>query len=248
MHALRVIGGVGGGEAQPLRAAAAAAVPFDVNGDGFADLVAGAPGETLDGAEEAGAINVVGDLAVGVPGEVLQSCDECEGQGAVNVLLGSAAGLTATGNFGRSLAAGDFDGDADADLAVAADGARVSGHWSAGAVYLLNGSASGLTANDLIITQDTPGVPDEAEDGDGSFLNLAAHRYGGGTRDWLAIAYPQEDLGEIARTGQVIVVPGSAAGLDPSGSRAWHQNSPDIRGGSEPDDRFGSVDGTSSFF
>src|SRR5262245_7680398 len=79
-------------------------VVADFNGDGFSDL------------------------AVGVSGENNNA-------GAVNVIYGSASGLTSTGNqvwtenslgetssagdrFGISLAAGDFDNDGFADLAI----------------------------------------------------------------------------------------------------------------------------------
>lgn len=98
---------------------------------------------------------------MGVPGEDIASDND---EGAVNVIYGSATGLTATGNqlwhqnssgiqgdcgradtFGRALAAGDFDGDGYADLAVGVP----NDDWSSlypGAVNLLYGSASGLTA------------------------------------------------------------------------------------------------------
>ena len=102
---LVVLAGVGAG-ILPARAARAQ----DFNGDGFADL------------------------AIGVPGE---SVGSVTGAGAVNVIYGSSIGLTATGNqfwtqdklgignsaepfdrFGDSLAWGDFNGDGFSDLAI----------------------------------------------------------------------------------------------------------------------------------
>src|SRR5688572_2286826 len=74
------------------------------------------------------------DLAIGVPNEGVGSI---QGAGAVNVLYGSAGGLSGTGSqflhqnflnieedaeqgdqFGFSVATGDFDGDGFGDLAV----------------------------------------------------------------------------------------------------------------------------------
>jgi len=102
------------------------------------------------------------DLAIGVPGDGGRKGGE--GPGAVNVIYGSAAGLTARGSqlwsqssrgvkgkpvdgeqFGSSLAAGHFAGRATADLAVgvrAATDARKYG----GAVNILYGSRKRLSA------------------------------------------------------------------------------------------------------
>lgn len=208
----------------------------------------------------------VNDLAVGAPGEVLEACPECENQGAVSVLLGTSTGLTATGNqfwhlgseglpgttkadstFGKALTAGDFDGDGAADLAVGAPTARVDGVSSAGEVYLLAGSADGLAGTGRTISQNTPGVPGSADFGDGTYLQLIAQRYAGGNRDDLVIAYPSEDAGHSG-AGMVVVVPGSAAGLDPAHSRSWSQDSAGIRGAAEESDRFGQVTGDSQVF
>src|SRR3712207_6106654 len=46
--------------------ASAPAVPFDFNGDGFADLAVGVPGEDLGTDGDAGAVNVLDGSAAGV--------------------------------------------------------------------------------------------------------------------------------------------------------------------------------------
>jgi hypothetical protein len=203
------------------------------------------------------------DLAVGIPFEVVQDCEECDAQGAVQVLLGSSDGLTATGGtffhvgspglpgnaadadeLGDALTAGDFDGDGAADLAVTAPGAEVNHRYGAGGVYVLSGSPAGLQAKGVLITQDTPGVPGSAESGDGFAMSVAAHRYAGGTRDSLAIGFPGEDLGTANSAGAVVVVPGSASGPDPASSRRWSQDSPGVRGKAEELDQFGQLGGS----
>jgi hypothetical protein len=100
----------------------------------------------------------------------------------VHVLYGSPAGLTTTGSqlwsqdspgvigapegadfFGQALAAGDFNGDTQAELAVGAPGENVS----TGVVHVLVGSAAGLTAvGSQLWSQDSPGVAGAAEQGD----------------------------------------------------------------------------------
>ena len=99
------------------------------------------------------------DLAVGVP---LDNVGTVVGAGAVNVLYGSATGLSGTGSqlvsqntpgvpgnaevddgFGFALATGDFNGDTFADLAVGAPGEGVGTAGAAGAVNVLYGSATG---------------------------------------------------------------------------------------------------------
>ena len=114
----------------------------------------------------------VADLAVGVLGENGVA-------GAVNVLYGAGSGLSGTGaqvffqvggtpepgdRFGSALAAGDFNGDGFADLAVGASGEDVGSAFDAGAVSVLYGSADGLTTNGgRLVTQDSPRVPGVAE-------------------------------------------------------------------------------------
>ncbi len=103
------------------------------------------------------------DLAVGVPGEDVGTTRDA---GGVNVIYGSARGLTARGDqfwtqksrgvpgkaergdrFGSDLASGDFDGDGFADLIVESGGEdRLKGGPLWGAMNVLYGSRSGLTS------------------------------------------------------------------------------------------------------
>jgi hypothetical protein len=98
------------------------------------------------------------DLAVGVPTESVGSISRA---GDVNVLYGSASGLSGTGSqlftqvagaveagdrFGSALATGDFNNNGFADLAAGAPLEDVGATVDAGAFSEIPGSASGLTS------------------------------------------------------------------------------------------------------
>jgi hypothetical protein len=122
---------LGAGTSEPLDLFGAALAAGDFDGDGFADLAAGSPGEFVTGPND----------------------------GAVTVWMGTVAGLApvrhrgfAAGfdglpgsssqhrkDFGFSLAAGDFDGDDHADLAIGAPFEDENGLVDVGAEYVLYG-------------------------------------------------------------------------------------------------------------
>jgi hypothetical protein len=123
------------------------------------------------------------DLAVSVPTENVGAVTDA---GSVNVLYGSALGLTSAGNqlwhqdspgildaaeatdeFGFPAMAGDFDGDGFEDLAVGSTGEIVGGFGEGGAVHVLYGGDTGLTSvGDQFWTQNSAGILDAAESGD----------------------------------------------------------------------------------
>ncbi|MER5178777.1 FG-GAP-like repeat-containing protein [Streptomyces sp. NPDC002896] len=82
----------------------AAVAVADVDGDGDADLLVGAPGEDLAGVgSNAGSATLVRGSATGFGGGVT-----------------AAKGTAASAAYGKSLAAGDFNGDGKTDVAVGA--------------------------------------------------------------------------------------------------------------------------------
>jgi hypothetical protein len=203
----------------------------DFNGDGFADLAVGAPFENVGASDDAG---------------------------AVNVIYGSSAGLTATGDqfwtqdatgtdpsepfddFGSSVATGDFDGDGFTDLAIGAPFEDVGAIDNAGAVNVLYGSPVGLADDGAQFwTQDSAGVVDVAEPFDNFGTSLAAGDFNGDGRSDLGIGEPFEDVGAIGDAGAVNVLYGSSAGLTATGDQFWTQASTGVAGTAEPDDEFG---------
>ncbi|MYT70092.1 MULTISPECIES: FG-GAP-like repeat-containing protein [unclassified Streptomyces] len=136
---------------------------------------------------------------------------------AALVVVGMVGGLLVPAGTASAVhggVPGDFNGDGYRDAVVPAPGADVSGHEAAGAVIVLYGSKSGLSASRrATITQNTSGVPGLAE---------AYDRFGAATatldlnRDGyadLVVTSPYEDTSKGTDAGTVTVLWGSSKGL-----------------------------------
>jgi hypothetical protein len=122
----------------------------DFNNDGFADLAVGAFLEDVGSIVNAGAVNVLYGGAPGLTGSGSQFFT----QNTPGVGGNAEEGDT----FGSALAAGDFNHDGFADLAVGARGESVGTAIGAGAVNVLYGGAPGLTGSgSQLFTQTAPG-------------------------------------------------------------------------------------------
>ncbi len=176
------------------------------------------------------------DLAVGATGTEVAIITTVEAAGMVHVFYGGESGFSTSATqtlvqndpkgivagpdfpeefdrFGRTLAAGDFDGDGFCDLAGAATSEDVDGFVNAGSVHLFAGSSSGLSIESTAWTQaDMPGV--ESPNVGGLFgKEMASGDIDGDGRDDLVIT--AQDDGPGSDPGYLVhVFMGTQEGLN----------------------------------
>jgi hypothetical protein len=196
------------------------------------------------------------DVVVGVPHQALGALGQA---GAVQYFRGGSTGLTTTGQlyidqdttdvesdaevgdrYGEVLAAGDFDADGYADLAVGVSYEDWSGS-NEGAVNVLYGSSSGPSAtvrSDQFWSEGggtlAAGTLDD-ENYCGSALAVGDFDFDG--YDDLAVGCPWDDSPGEFRSGSVLVLYGSSAGLDDS--EVWSQASTGVLGSPQASGDFG---------
>lgn len=124
--------------------------------------------------------------------------------------------------FGGALAAGDINGDGRADLAIGAYGESIGTKRDAGAVTVLLGTATGLTATGAtFLSQDQSAVPGTSEPNDHFGYTLAIGKVNADRYADLVIGAPHEDDGSSANgSGVVTLMWGSATGVSITGATA----------------------------
>ncbi|MEU3530418.1 VCBS repeat-containing protein [Streptomyces murinus] len=128
------------------------------------------------------------------------------------------AAAPATAADSTRVAKADFNGDGIGDLATSAATAYVSGHKNAGAVVVMYGSKTGVSAaGHTLLTQNTAGVPGGAEAGDEFGGDLAYADFNGDGYDDLAVGTPDEKVDSDTDGGAVAILWGSKSGLTGKG-------------------------------
>ena len=174
------------------------------------------------------------DLAIGSPGEDLGLNGVRTDSGAVTVLYGSFSGLTHQGaqnwhynsggvsgglqadaRFGAATACGDFDGDGYDDLAIGAPGKDRNSRQGTGAVTILYGTPGGLQAfSNNLFDMGSPGVLEVPDPGAGFGSVLASGDFNGDGYADVAVGAPDKARNGQAAAGIVVVLLGSANGID----------------------------------
>ncbi|MEO3742259.1 FG-GAP repeat protein [Plantactinospora sp. B5E13] len=199
------------------------------------------------------------DLVIAGPHE--NENTRADGSGTVVLMWGSAAGVSTTGvtsvdgwgihgaldrtdnyawSLGNDLAVGDVNGDGLGEVIAGAPRAQTP-HIAGGLVAVFTGRTSGISNGAVrVINQRTSGVPGEPEEFDRFGETVAAGDVTGDGRADVLVGTPGEGLGSATSAGVVTLLKGSASGLTGTGAQSFDQNHPDIPGGAEKSDFFGS--------
>jgi hypothetical protein len=198
----------------------------DSTGDGIDDIAAGSPGE-----------NGVGLIAL------VNGWGPAPGPTTATTRVAVTSATVTPVRLGHTVVLADLTADGRDEVIVGSPQAAVSGLTNAGAVSVWLGRTAGLdNTGREYWHQDRASVPGAAESGDRFGTSLAVgHMLDTPDIDLIA-GVPDEDVGSAGQAGAITVLPGrnSGTGLTGTASRTVTQDTADVPGAPEANDRFGS--------
>ncbi|MFD1661857.1 FG-GAP repeat protein [Streptomyces caeni] len=214
-----------------LTAGSTAAKPYDFNGDGYPDLTIGIPGDTVNGHPRAGSVLVANGTSTGPAGTSLLVNQDSTG------VPGSAED---DDSFGQSVASCDFDSNGYADLAVSSPLEAIDTTQGAGMLTVHYGGSSGINGSTTeAFTEDTAGYPGTVAWDEVFAYSLAAGDVNGDGYCDLAIGQPLDNAGGRSNAGTIKLMFGTSTGLNAADTIQIDQNTANVPGVPEAEDRFG---------
>jgi hypothetical protein len=202
----------------------------DFNNDKYSDLAIGVEKERPGGAFDVGAVNIIYGSAAGLSATFVP--DQFFTQDSPGMDGTSEAG----DHFGSSLSVGDFNGDSKDDLAIGAPDEDVGATVDAGSSNIIYGSSSGLSPTavlpDRVLDQNSVSIDGTSEASDSySFLSS---RSGG-----FAASITSGDFNNDGKDDLAIGVPGEDVGsvVDAGSSNIIYGSSSGISSTAVPGDR-----------
>ena len=209
----------------------AALAAGDIDGDGYDDLIVGAPSDDHSGDYNAGSIQVLYGTSTGLTSVGTQIIHQDT--------PGIAGGAEPYDYFGDRLEVGDFDADGFGDVAVGVPREAIGSSSDSGAVQIIYGAAGGLSTQDDMWYQGSGGVNGARESWDRFGDTLAVGKLDDDAFDDLAIGIPAEHIGSVADAGMVYVMYGTTTGLETAGDFSFSQNTSGAAGTQQAYDRLG---------